>query len=475
MAERTLRFKTMGVLALACLGLGGLHAAGCSNTATSGSGQCSGNGDCSAAEVCCDGTCETASQCACVTDDECAPQPDSGPGAWICCGSAGEGGAPTGRCTRPAACNAAICPMGSGCSVPGGTCAGTNRICETVSSGGQVIDCTCQCRRGAAGAECDGTGGCNAPRSCNTGTCACECDRAEGAECDAFGGCGSGQTCNIDRCRCEAGAEGGTPVPDGGDSGTGSQDSSVGVDSRAVEASAGGDSGDASRRDGGAREDAATSDATRAPPEGGVSNEGGDSDASSSGDASDGSASGNEGSPCNDTSDCNDICVTGNGSPPATHVYSQVCQGGVCTRYGRVETCDNTCNDNKVMSRICVAGVCQLAEEVEDCEAKLYGAGDETGCYQCEDNGTAACVLNSVNGGWEPWRVSTPSDDTTKNGDCAVADDGRVWHTHYCNEPAPRCGGIWCYWTTGAPGGPSATTQPEFSCRKPDTADGGTP
>lgn len=172
---------------------------------------------------------------------------------------------------------------------------------------------------------------------------------------------------------------------------------------------------------------------------------------------------GGEGDPCTQTSECHDICVTGSGSPPQTHVYSQICQGNKCQRYGRIETCGLKCDGQQLRQTVCSAGACQLDALVEDCSTKVYGAG-EVGCYACEDRSPSRCELQGSNGVWGPWVPSVPTDE--KYGACSTGFPNRVWHKHYCDSPAPTCGGIWCYWTTGAPGGPSSATQPEFSCRE---------
>ncbi|MEZ4373117.1 MAG: hypothetical protein R3B07_20005 [Polyangiaceae bacterium] len=184
----------------------------------------------------------------------------------------------------------------------------------------------------------------------------------------------------------------------------------------------------------------------------------------SGGTSGSGGSMGGEGDPCTQNSDCNNVCATGSGSPPQTHVYSQICQGNKCQRHGRLETCGLKCNGQQLMQTVCSAGACQLDSQVEDCSTKLYGAG-EAGCYQCADLSPSRCQLQSSNGVWGAWVPAVFGDE--KYGSCSVSDPKLVWHKHYCDNPAPTCGGIWCYWTTGAPGGPNAANQPEFRCGPP--------
>ena len=182
------------------------------------------------------------------------------------------------------------------------------------------------------------------------------------------------------------------------------------------------------------------------------------------GTAGSGGSMGGEGDPCTQTSDCHNVCATGSGSPPQTHVYSQICQGNKCQRYGRLETCGLKCNGQQLMQTVCSAGACQIDSLVEDCSTKLYG-GSEAGCYACEDLSPSRCQLQGSNGVWGPWVPAASTDE--KHGSCSTGNPSLVWHKHYCNNPAPTCGGIWCYWTTGAPGGPSSDDQPEFRCGPP--------
>ncbi len=185
--------------------------------------------------------------------------------------------------------------------------------------------------------------------------------------------------------------------------------------------------------------------------------------ASTGGSAGSGGSMGGEGDPCTQTSDCHNVCATGSGSPPQTHVYSQICQGNKCQRYGRLETCGLKCDGQQLKQTVCSAGACQLDALVEDCSTKVYGAG-EAGCYLCEDRSPSRCELQYSNGVWGDW---VPSSDSVKHGSCSTGDPNLVWYWHFCDNPAPTCGGIWCYWTTGAPGGPSSATQPEFRCGPP--------
>ena len=139
-------------------------------------------------------------------------------------------------------------------------------------------------------------------------------------------------------------------------------------------------------------------------------------------------------------------------------------------RAQRLETCGLACDGNRVMSRVCVSGACQLDALVENCATKLFGSANDTGCYQCEERNPARCELQGVNGQWGPWVLSTSADaerggNPDQHGQCSA--DGRQWYTHYCDSPPRSCGGIWCYWTTGAPGGPTSELQPEFRCGPP--------
>lgn len=427
------------------------------SSAGDGGAQCATSDDCTTTgDVCCKGSCTPAADCECTTHQECGELPDAALTdlEFVCCGAPAAG-----RCARVEDCSLAACPVGAGCSVIGSSCPGTNRVCEGVTSAGNLIDCTCQCQRGAAGAECDSSGGCSGAKSCNTGTCACECDTGVGAACDAFGGCSAGEVCNLGSCSCEPDPGVGGAAGNGGTAGN-NTGGMAGVGGTATggaggaSGAAGGMSGAAGASTGGTGGSGAGGMSSGGVSAGGMSGAAGTSGASGTGG---GPPTGGEGSPCMTVADCNaTICV---GDSPS-HVYDQVCQGGTCRRGARLETCDETCVGNTVSSQVCVAGACQPDATVEDCDTVA-----PAGCNACVEKNPARCELQGINGGWGNWRPSTPADDPVKNGDCSTANDGRVWHVHYCDNPPPSCGGIWCYWTTGAPGGPSSTTDPEFSCR----------
>jgi len=200
-----------------------------------------------------------------------------------------------------------------------------------------------------------------------------------------------------------------------------------------------------------------------------------DADATSDADTSDAAGDGEddttgdggEGATCQTAADCSDtICVEKLTQPGVFVVFNQDCQNGTCTRTTRVEDCgEPACSMNQVVEQTCVDGACvESGTVIEDCGAKTYQKTSddpvETGCYQCEEKNPARCELQSMNGEWGDWVPSEPADE--KYGTCDS--DGNVWHIHYCDDPPPSCGGIWCYWTTGAPGGPSSVDEPEFRC-----------
>ncbi|MCA9522673.1 MAG: hypothetical protein KC609_16965 [Myxococcales bacterium] len=194
----------------------------------------------------------------------------------------------------------------------------------------------------------------------------------------------------------------------------------------------------------------------------------------------DGVATGSEGSSCQTVDDCKDICVEKLPNQPGVFsVFSQECKNGKCTRLKRIDDCGlPTCSNNRVVARACVDGACVATEDViDDCAAKTYQKNDqspvETGCYACEEKSPAQCVLQYVNGGWGAYRLSTSDDikdikDKDKIGECSPAsppdNPAKYWQVHYCDNPVAHCGGIQCYWTTGAPGGPASSTIPEFQC-----------